>query len=150
VFRSHKVIAGIRPEHFEDVALVGRAQRRGGAQFTATVERLEWLGSELFAHFSVEKRTEGEGASGLRDVADELEEAGVRAEHEAQTVARIDPASDIAVGDEAEFWLDTTRLHYFDADSGENLLNLADEMPEAAGDDHDTGGSDRHEATAPA
>jgi multiple sugar transport system ATP-binding protein len=128
VFESRSVIAGIRPEHFEDVAQVGRAQRAGGVAFRARVDRLEWLGSELFAHFSVSKAGR-EMSSGLREVATELGEAGVRAEHEELVVARIDPASDIAEGDEAEFWLDTSRIHYFDAETGENLLRAADELP---------------------
>jgi multiple sugar transport system ATP-binding protein len=54
--------------------------------------------------------------------------AGIRPEH-FEDVARIDPASDIAEGDEAEFWLDTSRIHYFDAETGENLLRAADELP---------------------
>jgi multiple sugar transport system ATP-binding protein len=94
------------------------------------VERLEWLGSELFAHFHVEKETD-RSASGLRDVADELEEAGVREEHESLTVARIDPASDIGEGDEATFWLDTSRIHYFDGETGENLLERKQELADA-------------------
>lgn len=43
-------------------------------------------------------------------------------------MARIDPASDISEGTEATFWLDTGRIHYFDADSGENLLSRAQDM----------------------
>ena len=43
-------------------------------------------------------------------------------EHDELTIARIDPASEISEGNEAEFWLDTRRIHYFDADTGENLL----------------------------
>jgi multiple sugar transport system ATP-binding protein len=86
------------------------------------VDRLEWLGSELFAHFDVEKETD-RAASGLREVAGELQESGVRAEHESLTVARIDPASDIAEGADATFWLDTTRIHYFNAETGENLFD---------------------------
>jgi multiple sugar transport system ATP-binding protein len=118
---SRGMIAGIRPEHFEDVGVMRDDDSREGARFSARVDRLEWLGSELFAHFDVEKEASRAG-SGLADVADELQDAGVRAEHEALTVARIDPASDVAESDEATFWLDTTRIHYFDADSGENLV----------------------------
>ena len=74
----------------------------------------------LFAHFGVER---GDASSrGLSDVAEELGEAGVRQAHDELTVARIDPASEIGQGDEAEFWLDVSRLHYFDAESGANLF----------------------------
>jgi multiple sugar transport system ATP-binding protein len=55
-------------------------------------------------------------------VAEELSDAGVRQEHDELTIARIDPASEISEGSEAEFWLDTRRIHYFDAETGENLV----------------------------
>jgi multiple sugar transport system ATP-binding protein len=84
---------------------------------------LEWLGSELFAHFSVQREA---SASSLDEVADELGDAGVRRAHEALTVARIDPASAVQQGDEAEFVIDVTRVHYFDAESGENLMRDTD------------------------
>ena len=90
---------------------------------------LEWLGSDLFVHFSVERGTVE--ARGLSEVADELQEAGVRHADETLTVARIDPASDIAAGDTIALWVDTGRVHYFDAESGENVLDLSDEMPSA-------------------
>jgi multiple sugar transport system ATP-binding protein len=132
VLESRRVTAGIRPEHFEDIALVGRAQRAEGIRFTARVDRLEWLGSELFVYFKVTRQGAREGASsGLREVASELREAGVRAEEEELTVARIDPASDVAEGDDAEFWIDINRVYYFDADSGENLLQIEDQMTDA-------------------
>jgi multiple sugar transport system ATP-binding protein len=129
---SGSVIAGIRPEHFEDVSLVGGSQRDEGVAFRAHVIRLEWLGAELFAHFEVPKNRETSASSGLQAVADELREIGVREEHEALTIARIDPASEIAEGDEAELWLDTTRVHYFDADSGENLVPVEERTPAGA------------------
>jgi hypothetical protein len=56
------------------------------------------------------------------EIAGELQDAGVRAEHESLTVARIGPASDITQGTEATFWLNTARVHYFDANTGESLL----------------------------
>src|SRR5215210_3257616 len=49
---GRRLIAGIRPEHFEDAKLTGEAQDRG-ATFTAKIEVLESLGSELYAHFTV-------------------------------------------------------------------------------------------------
>jgi multiple sugar transport system ATP-binding protein len=124
---DRSLVAGIRPEHFEDVSLIGRKEQREGARFEATVDVLEWLGSDLFVHFAVERGAVE--ARGLSEVADELQEAGVRHADEALTVARIDPASDIAAGDTIELWVDTARVHYFDAESGENVLDLGDEMP---------------------
>src|SRR5256714_609997 len=129
---SPQVTAGIRPEHFEDIALLGPAQRAEGIRFTAKVDRLEWLGSELFVYFLGTRQGAREGAStGLREVANELREAGGREEQEELTVARIDPASEVAEGDDAEFWIDTNRVYYFDADTGANLLHIEDQMTEA-------------------
>src|SRR3954454_4935729 len=123
--RDHQLIVGVRPEHFEEIAAVGRSERDEGARFKARIDLLECLGSDLFARFSVQR---GEAASrGLSDVADELSDAGVRQAHEELTVARVDPASEISEHDEAEFWLDVSRLHYFDAESGENLMTAHDE-----------------------
>jgi multiple sugar transport system ATP-binding protein len=126
------VLAGIRPEHFDDVALVGRRDRQEGVRFRARVDRLEWLGSELYAHFAVRKEEISIDSAGLRDVADELGEAGVRQAHDELTIARIDPASEVTEGSEAEFWLDTRRIHYFDAETGENLLPDAGAEPPGA------------------
>ena len=49
---GRQLIAGIRPEHFEDAKLVGDAQDRG-TTFSAKIEVVESLGSELYAHFTV-------------------------------------------------------------------------------------------------
>jgi multiple sugar transport system ATP-binding protein len=145
VLESRHVTAGIRPEHFEDIALVGQAQRAEGIRFTAKVDRLEWLGSELYVYFNVAREGAREAtSSGLRDVASELREAGVREEQEELTVARIDPASDIAEGDDAAFWINIHRVYYFDADTGENLLRTEDDV---AGTD-DGSPQDGQEATS--
>ena len=45
------VIVGIRPEHFEDLTLVG--DRSDGHTFKTTVDVLESVGSEYYAHFRV-------------------------------------------------------------------------------------------------
>ena len=49
---SGTLIAGVRPEDFEDASLVGDARDRG-TTFKAKIEVLESMGSELYAHFSV-------------------------------------------------------------------------------------------------
>jgi hypothetical protein len=73
----------------------------------AKVDRLEWLGAER-SRTSGAEEAETSASSGLREVAGELHEARCE-EHEALTIARIDPASEIAEGGEAELWLDTSR-----------------------------------------
>jgi multiple sugar transport system ATP-binding protein len=116
--RSGKVIAGIRPENFEDSALVGEAKDRG-TTFQATVDLVESMGSELYAYFKVESdRMESEQ---LQDLAEDAGGADLPQSEEGQVVARLDAASDIKRGDTAELWVDTSKVHLFDPESGESL-----------------------------
>ena len=41
---------------------------------------------------------------------------------EGRIVARLDPASQVKQGEEAELWVDATRLQLFDPDDGRNLM----------------------------
>ena len=50
--KGRQLIAGVRPEHFEDASLVGEAKDRGST-FRAKIEVVESMGSELYAHFTV-------------------------------------------------------------------------------------------------
>src|SRR5919109_360143 len=102
---GRQLIAGIRPEHFEDAKLTGEARERG-ATFRAKIEVLESLGSELFAHFTVamEETIESEE---LRELASDAGGGEVPSEgEEGSVVARLDPASEIKQGEEAELWVD--------------------------------------------
>src|SRR3954463_7957112 len=63
---GRSLIAGIRPESFEDASLVGDARDRG-VTFTAHIEVLESMGAELYAHFSVE--SEGVRSKELEELA---------------------------------------------------------------------------------
>jgi multiple sugar transport system ATP-binding protein len=40
---------------------------------------------------------------------------------EGLVVARLDAASDVERGKDAELWVDSTKLHFFDPKSGANL-----------------------------
>jgi multiple sugar transport system ATP-binding protein len=79
------------------------------------------MGSELYAHFSVAGAESVESAQ-LRELAQDAgaEEVPSSGE-EGRIVARLDPASRVSEGQEAELWVDATRVHLFDADSGERL-----------------------------
>jgi multiple sugar transport system ATP-binding protein len=114
------LIAGVRPENFEDAALVGEARGRGTA-FRASIEVLESMGSELYAHFTVAGAQPVESAQ-LRELAQDAGAEEVPSSgDEGRIVARLDPASRVSEGQEAELWVDATRVHLFDADSGESL-----------------------------
>jgi len=118
---GRNLIAGIRPENFEDVHLVGDARDRG-TTFKAKIEVLESMGSELYAHFRVESDSSIESAE-LRELAEDAGGGEIpMAGEEGRIVARLDPASKIKQGDDAELWVDAERLQLFDPEDGRNLL----------------------------
>jgi multiple sugar transport system ATP-binding protein len=121
------LIAGIRPEHFEDATLVGD-RRDQGAVFKTKIDVVESMGSELYAHFSLERQ--GIESDELRELAEESGSAELSSEDET-IVARLDVSSRVRHGQEAELWLDVSKLHFFDLDSGRSLTAETRE-PEAA------------------
>jgi multiple sugar transport system ATP-binding protein len=115
------LIAGIRPEDFEDAALVGEQRDQRGITFKATIDVLESMGAEFYAYFSVEAE-ESLSSKELQELADDAGTSEVPSAGEAgQVVARLEPASTAAEGQEAELWLDTSKVHLFDAGSGQRL-----------------------------
>jgi multiple sugar transport system ATP-binding protein len=110
------LIAGIRPEHFEEAGMVADDKRAHGSTFRAHIDLIESMGSELYAHFTVEG-----GAVESQELAELAQDAGtaeVPGAAEGRIVARLDPASNVAQGKEAELWVDTNRIHFFDAATG--------------------------------
>ena len=112
------VIVGIRPENFEDIALVDPAQRSGGATFTAHIDVLESMGSEKFAHFTVEG--EVATAAELAELAADSGSADVPGA-ESQIVARLSAASSAAENADLEVWYDADKIKLFDPSNGKNL-----------------------------
>ena len=97
---GRQLIAGIRPEHFEDAKLVGEASDRG-ATFQAHIDVLESLGSELYAHFTVSSDETIESQE-LRELAQDAGGGEIPMEgEEGRIVARLDPASEIRHGGDA-------------------------------------------------
>jgi multiple sugar transport system ATP-binding protein len=118
-----EVVAGLRPESFEDASLVGdELKRERGVVFEAEIDLVESLGSDLYAYFHIE--SEGVESDQLAElVGDSLDETGAAnlREGEEQVIARLDASSRIRRGEKAELWADTTKLHLFDPGSGESL-----------------------------
>jgi multiple sugar transport system ATP-binding protein len=134
------LIAGIRPENFEDAALTGEARERGSV-FKANIEVLESMGSELYAHFSVASESSIESQE-LRELAEDAGGGEVpSAGEEGRIVARFDPQSRVRVGQEAEIWVDSGALHLFDPEDGRNLTTEK-EGPAATGDGQSPVGQD--------
>ena len=55
------LIAGVRPEHFEDAAVLEPDRRAKGSLFMATVDVTEWLGNEQYAYIPYEAEPEVRG-----------------------------------------------------------------------------------------
>ena len=111
------LILGIRPEHFEDAALVD-GRRAEGLTFSAVVDVLESLGADKYAYFRLR---------GPRATAQELEELAADAgANDApggtdQVVARLDPASRAREGQRLQLWFDPGKLHLFNPGNGAHL-----------------------------
>ena len=112
------VIAGVRPESFEDASLVGDLRDRGHV-LKAKIDLIESMGSELYVYFEIE--TEGIDSQELQELAADSGAAEVPGAGSEQVVARLAPESKVARGEEAELWLDTSKLHLFDPKSGKRL-----------------------------
>jgi multiple sugar transport system ATP-binding protein len=113
------VIVGIRPEHFEEAALVGD---KPGATFDAPIDIVEAMGSDVYAYFTVK----GEGAHSrdlddlAKDTGNDLHRDGV------EVTARLDAAANVGRGRTARLWYDTSKVQVFDAASGKNLIAAGD------------------------
>jgi multiple sugar transport system ATP-binding protein len=107
------VIAGIRPEYFEDASVAGN-----GLRFKAKLDVVESMGSELYAYFDAhagevhsEQLDELAADAGLEEVPG----AGT------QVVARLDATSGAEAGAELELSLDTSQIKLFDPEGGRAL-----------------------------
>jgi multiple sugar transport system ATP-binding protein len=110
-----KIILGIRPEDFEDASIESGAPP--DRRIKVTADLTEPLGSEVLVHFSTEA-TAVTSSAAAADVGEDAEvhlgeEEGVST----RLVARVSPKSRIALGQEVELAVDTTRLYFFDPES---------------------------------
>jgi multiple sugar transport system ATP-binding protein len=113
------VIAGLRPEHFEDASLV--ADRSRGVTFRAKIDVLESMGAEYYAYFVVE--SEEVSSRELEELAADAGGADLPStEGGVQITARLAAESTVKQGADLELWFDSTHLHLFDAESGRSLL----------------------------
>jgi len=113
-FVGRDLVIGIRPEDIEDASLSPStpADRR----LRSTTNMVESLGSEIIVHFPLpvesfsimDEEFEGEDA-----VAAITDETGNHI-----YVARINPRSQARIGEAIELAVDTSRMHFFDPDTG--------------------------------
>jgi multiple sugar transport system ATP-binding protein len=112
------VIAGMRPEHFEDARFAHDVEHP--LKFDAAIDVVEEMGAELYAFFKVQA-----AAVRAADLEELDEDAGAAAlghdGNEAVGVARLNAESDARSGSKVELVLDTDKITVFATD-GENLM----------------------------
>jgi multiple sugar transport system ATP-binding protein len=115
------LIAGIRPEDFEDATKVDSQARARGTTFQTRLDLVEAMGAEYYAHFGVDaERLRSSELQELRDDAGGVEEKSDSGG--TVVVARLNPESRARSGEPVELWLDAMKLHFF-AQSGEALTH---------------------------
>jgi multiple sugar transport system ATP-binding protein len=108
------LIAGIRPEHFEDAAVLDSA-KTSGSTFKTKVDVVEWLGNQAYAYSPFEAPEEVQKQ--LLELERDLDGEALYT----QLVISLDGSSRIKEGDEATIWVDADKIHLFDPSTGENL-----------------------------
>src|SRR5579875_1394086 len=117
---GREVIVGIRPENFEDAALVPASDQSHGITFQASVDVVESLGAEKYVYFTQELGKAANIAE-LEELARDSGRADTGGAATETVVARLDPETRITEGQPAQLWADLRSVHVFDPSSGQNL-----------------------------
>jgi len=115
------VVVGFRPEAFSTAAFAPP----GATMFRVVPLVVEELGSDAHVFFHVDAEAVATDVSG-RD------EAALLQESKALFSARVDPRAGARVGEPLELALDSSRLHFFDPESGKTLLPVKAPEPRLA------------------
>jgi multiple sugar transport system ATP-binding protein len=119
-----EVILGLRPEHFEDAALVEEAHRDSGAVWEGEADVVESMGSDKYVYFAL--AGERAQAAELEELAADVGTADLPAAG-AQLVTRLSAESTAKEGATLRVWYNAEKIHVFDPHSGRNLT-----LPRAA------------------
>ena len=140
------LLVGIRPESFEDAALVSAANRDSGLTLRANIDVLESVGSDVFVYFTKEFVSDVSSAE-LAELAEDSGGAGSGSSGELIT-ARLSPESTAHEGQETELWADLRNMHVFNPATGANItLDAGPDGPVLGGG---TGGATATSATTDA
>jgi multiple sugar transport system ATP-binding protein len=126
-FDGRMLVVGIRPEDVEDASLVSDAPT--DRRLRSTVDLREALGSDVVVHFTIDARQAitDDVKELAADVGNEaLEHVQQQAEGgRANVLARLNPRTAVQKGDALEVVVDTSRLHFFDPDTGAGIYGSA-------------------------
>ena len=118
-----KLIAGIRPEDFEDAAHGAPPRpRAAGTTFKTKFDLVEAMGAEYYVHFGAGGSSSSPRRSRTcwptRAASPRPPTRATRSSSRGST-----PRAKVKVGEPTEVWIDATKLHFFDADSGQSLTS---------------------------
>jgi multiple sugar transport system ATP-binding protein len=116
-YLGKKVILGIRPSDFEDAALADP----GWSRMPVTTNVVEELGSEIHVIFTIDApHVEHSAILAAEEAADddEAEASAALMGGKSLWTARVSARSHARPGQPMELAVDTSRLHFFDPDSG--------------------------------
>jgi multiple sugar transport system ATP-binding protein len=103
-YDGRSVIVGMRPEDFEDAAMV--PDDTTGRELTSMVTLVESLGSEIMVHFNIDARTVDSGDP-------DAEETGGNS----NAVGRFHPRSQARIRESVRVAVSTENMHFFDYES---------------------------------
>ena len=109
------LMAGVRPEHFEDVSVIAPGTVDESRTFQAHIDVREWLGDQQYAYVPYE--AEAMVQDQLKELAREVDSDSLRT----QLVVSLDADSKVKEDDDATLFIDTDKMHLFDPSTGENL-----------------------------
>jgi multiple sugar transport system ATP-binding protein len=131
-YEGKPVILGIRPEDIEDAAIHSDAPP--DRRLRTRVNLREALGSEVLVHFSVDSPPvlTDDTRELARDAGTAELEAGKHAGR-STFVARLSPRTEARERSDIELAIDTSRVHFFDPDTGSRIDRSS------AGEPHERG-----------
>jgi multiple sugar transport system ATP-binding protein len=116
-YEGRSVVVGLRPESMEDASLVPGAPE--DRQISALVDLREALGSQVVIHFTIDAPmvlTED-----TKELAADVGGGAIPSGQEHRSskfVAQLDPKTSVREGDRVQLLVDTSRLHFFDVETG--------------------------------
>jgi multiple sugar transport system ATP-binding protein len=120
-YADRDVIVGIRPEDMEDAEIVGADD---GLVLRSVADLVEAMGSDVLVHFPIQVRPARTDET--EELCDEgfliaLPEASQR--DVTTLVGRFSPRTRVFEGQPVTVRVDTSRLHFFDPDTGSSIWN---------------------------
>ncbi len=107
-YLGRPIVFGVRPEHLSDALL--RSDADAASVINLPVRLREELGAEVHIHCGIGAIAHhGDAAQDVTSLA--------------TVVARMDPQTTLAEGQDARVHVETTKLHFFDPESGQAIRN---------------------------